>query len=315
MFDVITIGSSLVDIYIKSDAFLIKKGNEPLICQVYGSKQRISDMNIFVGGGGTNTAVAYARLGLKTGIISETGKDLFSKLILEYLITQDVDTTLIVKEKFEQTGVSIILIGRDGQRTILTFRGASGSLDPYDIPLYWLSKTSFIHITNLDGRLETLDKIFTFLNKKEFNTKLIWNPGKKELKAIASKKIDFDHINPFIFFSNKEEWDMLKDVYQDILVNSKIVVITNGDKGGTVFYRGKKYKTYKPIKVKVKDTTGAGDSFASAFSAALIKGLTIDEAIEWGKLNSASVVRHFGAKNGLLTVSKINELMTNLRKL
>lgn len=50
------------------------------------------------------------------------------------------------------------------------------------------------------------------------------------------------------------------------------------------------------------DSTGAGDGFGSGFAAALMSGKNIEEAIEWGKRQAANVVRHIGAKAGLLTL-------------
>ncbi len=48
------------------------------------------------------------------------------------------------------------------------------------------------------------------------------------------------------------------------------------------------------------DRTGAGDAFGSAFVAVIIRGGTIEEAIQLGTANATSTVQQIGAKNGLL---------------
>jgi len=53
--------------------------------------------------------------------------------------------------------------------------------------------------------------------------------------------------------------------------------------------------------VKVKDTTGAGDSFGSGFLAHYAAGRSFEESLVFGSANSTSVVHHLGAKAGILT--------------
>jgi len=55
-----------------------------------GGKMLIKDLKFDVGGGGTNTAVAFSRLGLKTGCICEFGKDENGRKILDLLKKEKV---------------------------------------------------------------------------------------------------------------------------------------------------------------------------------------------------------------------------------
>jgi sugar/nucleoside kinase (ribokinase family) len=57
------------------------------------------------------------------------------------------------------------------------------------------------------------------------------------------------------------------------------------------------------------DRTGAGDSFSSTFTAAIIKGKDPAEALSWGPINSMSVVQYVGAQEGLLTMDKLEEYL------
>lgn len=59
------------------------------------------------------------------------------------------------------------------------------------------------------------------------------------------------------------------------------------------------------------ERTGAGDAYASTLLAALLHGLSIEEAVRWAPINSMSVVQHTGAQAGLLTPE---ELMKYLRE-
>ena len=79
MYDVITVGSNTLDVFAKTDSELIeiktKNFTEELLAYPLGSKILIKELDFMIGGGGTNTAVAFSRLGLKTGYLGKIGKD------------------------------------------------------------------------------------------------------------------------------------------------------------------------------------------------------------------------------------------------
>lgn len=59
------------------------------------------------------------------------------------------------------------------------------------------------------------------------------------------------------------------------------------------------------------DRTGAGDSFSSTFTSAIILGYDIKTALAWGPINSMSVVQYIGAQKGLLTREQIETYLKN----
>lgn len=85
----------------------------------------------------------------------------------------------------------------------------------------------------------------------------------------------------------------------------KVVVITDGQKGVQI-YDGKHRYLMPSYKVPVKSTLGAGDCFASTFTAAMIKtDWNIEKSLKYAAANSANIVQQFGAQIGL---KKFNEL-------
>jgi ribokinase len=55
------------------------------------------------------------------------------------------------------------------------------------------------------------------------------------------------------------------------------------------------------------DRTGAGDAFASTLTAALVKGMSLEDALRWAPINSMSVVQEVGAQAGLLKEKQLLE--------
>jgi sugar/nucleoside kinase (ribokinase family) len=306
MYDVISIGAATVDIFVKSNDFLIQ---DNLLCLKYASKSEITQSLICSGGGATNSAVSFSRLGLKSACISLIGNSHLNNYIFEDLKKDKVVDSFIVQDKKDDTDFSVIIIAPDGSRSILTNRGKSGLEDKH---FNWkeLEHTQWFYISSLEGNLDLLEKIIGFA--KEFNIKVSFNPGHRELiqrKKLLPliKMIDFLLLNQeeaevLVDTSSTDPnfWDKIKSLH------SPITAITNGREGAHVLTSDRQF--YSPIiNTHPVDETGAGDAFGSAFVAGLIHQKLPQDALFWGIKNSASVVSSIGAKSGLLTLSQINQ--------
>jgi len=86
----------------------------------------------------------------------------------------------------------------------------------------------------------------------------------------------------------------------------KIIAITDS-KNGVFVYDGMHMYIGKPHKIKIIETTGAGDCFAATFTSGIMKGESIETAIKMGITNAESVIQHHGAKHNLLTEKQIKD--------
>lgn len=303
-YDVVSIGSAILDIFMKSDKFkVVSSGDIPggiAMCEVYGGKMEVAQVEIISGGGATNTAVSFAKKDLKSAIVSEMGNDPQALLIHRDLEEAQVETKYLVQEPGETTAVSVVLIAEDGGRSIMVYRGASAMLTRRDLPLDEL-ETRWVHISSLGGNLELLTTLLRWAKHKGVRVSL--NPGMKEIEQRAKLLPLLDMVE--ILFLNKEEAGAL---WGDggVRVSARVVVITDGERGGEVREGAETY-SYAGDKVKkVVDSTGAGDAFASGMVAGVLYGKTYRQAVAWGIANASSVLRHVGAKAGLLTLAQIN---------
>ena len=306
MYQVITVGSVLVDVFVHAPSFESKStGDKHLICQQLGEKIELDGFQVTTGGGAGNTAVGLTRLGFKTAVISETGRDDFSFLIINDLKREQVATELLILEKKEQTGGSVILIGADGQRTVLVHRGAAAMLDPYDVPLFHTSQAGWIHLSSIGGNQHTLEKIFNIVRRNR-ETRLSWNPGNKELELIKSGNLSLDLITGDVLFVNQEEWDSVAAQHAALTQIFSQVVVTNGRRGGQIWIKGKPAWEYQSLAVKTVDETGAGDAFCAGYIGGQLLYKSPQDSAAWGVANAASVVKFYGAKLGLLDRERIS---------
>lgn len=292
-FDVITFGSAVVDVFVNTD--ISEKKN--FISYPIGAKILIKELRFDIGGGATNTAVAFSRFGLKTGCICGIGDDSDGEEILSLLKKEKI-TFLGKQKKTAKSGYSIVLDSKEKNRTILTYKGVNDNLSLSEMNLKKI-KTKWLYYSSLLGQsFETQKKLARILKKK--GTKLAFNPS-----SYLIKRVNLDSILRLcdILILNKEEAGMLTK-NKDLLVGlnelgPKIVIIT--DKSNLIScYDGIKKYFLRPNNIKVVERTGAGDAFASGFVAGLIKGKSIEYCLKLGLRESESVIRYFGAKNNLL---------------
>lgn len=313
-YDVVSVGSAVLDIFMKSDKFKVVSSSDIpggiAMCEVYGGKMEVEQVEIVSGGGATNCAVSLAKKELKTAVIAEMGNDPQSLLIHRDLEEAGVDTRFLVQEPGETTAVSVILIADDGGRSIMVHRGASAMLTKHDLPWEEL-ETRWMHISSLGGNMELLNELVKWAKNKKVRLSL--NPGTKEIAHKEKLLAILPEIE--ILFINRDEAKMLWGIdYSDetlwkstqALPGARVTVITDGSRGGKVSDNGKVY-FYAGEKLKrIVDTTGAGDGFASGMIAGVLYGKNYQTAVEWGIKNATSVLKHVGAKRGLLTLSEIN---------
>jgi ribokinase len=293
MFDVITFGSAVVDVIV--DAKVSEKGK--FMYYPIGEKILASDLDFSVGGGGTNTAVAFSRLGFRTGFIGKLGDDESEKRILKLLNKEKVKFLGKI-EKGGISGHSIVLESLDKDRTILTYKGVNNDLKFKELKLNNL-KTKWLYLSALLGdSFEAQKKLVHKLSKQ--GTKIAFNPS-----SYIIKKLNLKPILRFceILVLNKEEARMFVKK-GDLLMGlrklgPKIVVVTDRDKM-IYAHDGKKKYLLKPHKIKIIDRTGAGDAFASGFVAGRIAGKSIEDSLKLGLRESEAEIKYHGVKNKLL---------------
>lgn len=317
-YDVICVGSVLLDIYLKSGAFEKETGvrGEPVMCIEYGGKTEANEVEVTSGGGGSNNAVAFARKGFTTALIAEMGTDLVAATIKEELRREGVDLSMLVEEANEETGISSILVAPDGGRSVAVYRGASKMLTKEDVR--WDEvRAGWLYLSSLGGEMALLEGLIGHAKAK--GIKIVVNPGAGELEKIGAWGGEFLFEGTEVLLLNREEAEKLYAVtLTDELWASewrprggKYVVITDGRNGGRVYYENQKY-VYEPTVVAAVEETGAGDAFGSGLTAALMLGKPIEVAVEWGKKQAASVVSYMGAKRGLLTREQIEKTETTV---
>jgi len=274
-----------------------------------GEKIPVSSMKFSIGGNAANNAVGMSRLGLTAAIVGTIGDGWTEKQAMEILKSEGVETKFTENRAGQQAfGV---IINYQGERTILSYYSHTDCNWPADETL----DASWIYLTSMgDGYEDFYQKAVTFAKNK--NARIAFNPGTRQLKA-GLEHLRYAYESAEILFVNKEEaMELLKISdprfkIQDLLsqvksIGPKMVVITDGPEG-TYAHDGQKFWHMPIVPCKVVERTGAGDAFGSGFLTAYVQGKSLEEALRWGTVNSASVLEYVGPQEGLLNQSKMQE--------
>lgn len=304
---IVSLGSALQDIYLidRDDFGSIEFGNVSMFKNLeIGSKYDIDKLDFFIGGGGTNSAVTFARSGHEAIYLGNLGHDPAGEAVLKTLDEEGIDTSFISFPARGKTGCSIILLdSKTGERTVLTFRGASARFDNLGEDDLDLIQPDWLYVTTLRGDMGTLLRFFE--KAKSLGTKIMFNPGVLELanpKQVLGLLQDVD----ILLVNKREASQLVGGSLLDELLNKlknycETVIITDGAMGGIATNGEKSYRFGIYEDVKIKDTTGAGDAFGSGFLASYASGDSFRTALIFGSANSTGVVQHRGAKSGIIS--------------
>ncbi|MGE5707160.1 MAG: PfkB family carbohydrate kinase [Bacteroidota bacterium] len=383
MFDIITLGGATHDVFVRSNLAKVlrvrdEETESALLCYDYGAKVNVDHIFHTVGGGATNTGVSFSRMGLRCATVAQVGEDESGEIVLRHLQEGGVSTHLARKIPGISTGYSVILTSYEGERTVLTFRGANNNLHWEDLDLEALAQTKWIYIASLGGDAnQLLDPLADFC--REHGIQIAFNPGGAQIRrGLAGLQKILSQVTVLVL--NREEASQLSGVgfnrrvidsdrciqcgtcadvcpqglffldehrqikaktdgncthcalcmrdcpTQAILTEPgsfnldpilrklkeygpKLVIVTGGGAGVQAFDGTVRY-TVPPFPVKVMDTLGAGDAFASGFVSGYILRNDIEYGLLLGSANAAGVIQKTGAQAGLLSREQAEALIS-----
>jgi len=262
----------------------------------------IKDCEEACGGSAANTIVGLARLGCKVGFIGKVADDREGKMLVRDFCKEGVDTSGIIRVKRGRSGTVMGFVDEKGERALYVDPGVNDTIKFNKINMEYAFQTRFLHLTSFVGEksFQTQKRLVEVLPQ---TVKLSLDPG--ELYARKSAMLEPIIEKTFVLMPNLNELELLtrKADYRkgaDVLLKKgmEIVAVKLGAKGCYVT-DGRESHNVEPFKVKVVDTTGAGDAFCAGFLYGLISGKSLYECGRLGNFVASRCIMKMGARPGL----------------
>lgn len=322
--DVLAIGDIVSDAFIKlfdDQAWTEDRDGRKLLVMDFGTKLPFDhDLIINAVGNAANAAVAFARLGLHAGFITNVGDDQRGTDMISALKKEDIDTRFVHVNPGKKSNYHYVLWYKE-ERTILIrhedYEYHWPRFRENDIPRW-------VYFSSISERAieHYHDDIAQWLEENP-EVKLAFQPGTFQMDAGIERLHRLYARAEVVALNREEAAKVFKGNHEDMhdLLNKmheagvKIVLITDGPKGAYASDGNKRWSMpLYPDPAPPLERTGAGDSFAATFTAALMKGADVPSALLWAPINSMNVVQHVGAQEGLLTVDQIDYYLRNAPK-
>ncbi|NHW23271.1 MAG: carbohydrate kinase family protein [Archaeoglobales archaeon] len=267
----------------------------------------VRDLQIFPGGSAANTIVGLARLGLRTAYIGKIGDDAEGQILLGDLRREGVETRTVIRAK-GRSGTAMILVDDSGNRAILVDPGVNDTIRYDEIDLDFSREFDLLHLTSfickngLDS-LESQKRIVKDFRIVSFDPGMPYaERGLEDMLPILERTT--------IFLPNRSEIERLfgmdyrKSADKCLELGIQIVAVKLGSEGCWIRTEEKEISV-KPFRVRVVDTTGAGDAFNAGFLYGYLRGKSLEECGKIGNYVASLCIQKIGARSGL--PSKIPE--------
>lgn len=262
-------------------------------------------------GGAMNSPAALSRLGIKTGLITPLGNDIWGEIILSEIKKEGIATELIyfMNESYPQVSVAL---NYNNDRAFVSY-GAKKDLKKFQNHILTTINhhdAEFFHFYSSPeaGHTEIMLEAKKKGNKISLDTG--WNPD-----WLASKRIHEQIAISDIFLPNLKEAQLItgkQNKYEALDALSKmvpIVVIKLGEDGAICSYEGNVYECGTEA-VDSIDATGAGDCFVAGFLFGKLKNKTIIECLQIANYCGGSSVTSVGGYNNAPLAADINKLIS-----
>lgn len=265
---------------------------------------RAQFVKLLGGGDAFNAAGNMASLGAKVRLVSGVGRDELGDMLRGSLARQGVEAYLV--EKDEPTSAAAVLIRPDGERSFVSYHGASHQLSEPDIPDAVFEGAGTMYVGSANG-LPGLDGEGTArLMRRAKSAGLITaldvtgEVSREKLEALSNILTHVD-----IFMPSRREacrltgiGDPLEAARVFASLGPRTVVVKCGAEGCVALSEGAQYAS-PGFPAEVVDTTGAGDAFVSGFLAARERGYALPECLDFANAAGAVCVGRVGASGTL----------------
>ncbi|WP_245654228.1 ribokinase [Streptomyces violens] len=268
-----------------------------------------TDLVESAGGKGANQAAAAARLGGRVALLARIGGDAYGELLLNAQRAAGTDVRHVITDPEARTGTAMIIVGTDGDNSIVVSPGANAALTPKDVAAaHAVIAGAAVVSLQLEIPMESVEAAAAAA--REAGTRVVLNPSPApeslapELLAAADPLVVNEHeARRLSGAANGDPADWARALRE---LGARSVVVTLGGDGAYVL-DAEDAAAVPGVKVTAVDTTGAGDAFTGALAVRLARGESLAAAARYAVRVGAAAVTKPGAQPSYPTADELPE--------
>jgi len=250
----------------------------------------------YAGGAPANVAVACARLGVPSLFVGMLGRDRFGDFILEELSSHGVDVSHVTRTDEAKTALAFVSRDASGERRFDFYRPPSADLlyRPEHLPSDLFDADSILHLcSNTLTETDITATTFAVAERAAAAGALISVDANIRANLWPKHRVDTARITALLDKAQliklaSEELELLRGAASEesylqarLASGAALIVITDGGEPVTAVTAHSRMRVAPP-KVRVVDTTAAGDAFIGGLLSRLVDArLTRDTLPAW----------------------------------
>ncbi len=281
---VCVVGSFMTDL-----VFRVKRFPRP------GESMPGEEFGLFLGGKGFNQAIACHRLGAEVTMVGRIGQDYFGDLFLQKMAAEGISADFVVRDAEVGTGVACPLVDSSGQNAIIGIARANLRLEMEQVERAQAAIAG-ADVLMLQFEVPPAVSLRAATIARAAGTLILFDPAPVHNIAGLSKE-PIDYLVPNEIEAAELAGPKSIDLWaeEELAAGRRAVIVSVGADGAVVYDRNGR-RQVPAFKVKVIDSTGAGDAFRAGLAVSFARGLEIDEAVRFANACGALACTVLGAE-------------------
>ena len=264
-------------------------------------------IGLTTGGMGANVAVGLARLGAAARLVAAVGDDGHGEQATADLLREGVDGRFLVRRADTTTFMCVVLLTGDGEKALVRLETDAYLPRPEEVSAEAFDGANHVHLTFGNPAL-TLHSVAL---ANAIGASVSLDLERADLKENPSSLVSALASVDVLFLNRRTRADLEDRLGGDILAAVPAVVTTMGASGCRLDLEGRRIES-SGFPVAVRDSTGAGDAFVSAFLYyRLVERLSYLDVLRRANAAAAMTVRRYGAQTGLPSTNEIERFLAD----
>lgn len=288
---------------------------------------RVRRFSRYLGGSSANMAVGLSRLGAKVGIVSCLGDDSLSEFLVDFLDSQQVDTTHVQRAPGYLPSLCLTEVAPPDRFPQVFYRKEAVdtrlAATPEDLDFIASARLFVTNGTSLCASPSRESTYRSIEHARRSGCVVVFDVDYRSMswsspeEAGLAVRLALPHID--VLIGNQPELmlvsgrDTLDDAVAALRGAGVPTLVSKLGEQGTRVWQQDDCVFLPPYRVEVVSTIGAGDGFASGFLYALLRGHPITDCLHYGNAAAAIVVSRLSCSEAMPTLAEVEDMIHRQR--